>query len=140
MYIGLDFDGTVVEHKYPDIGNNVPGAISVITSLWLEGHKIILWTMRSGKELDAAVAHLNEYGIFPYGINENPDQADWGWTESPKAYCQIYIDDAALGCPLLPSINSGRPMVDWEEVKKQLVERGVLSGEPYIKGKDYGNK
>jgi len=137
MYIGLDFDGTVVEHRYPDIGNNVPGAISVITQLWLEGHKIILWTMRSGKELDDAVKHLSEYGIVPYGINGNPDQANW--STSPKAYCHLYIDDAALGCPLRPSMNSGRPMVDWEEVEKQLVERGVLSGEPYVKGKDYGN-
>lgn len=137
MIIGLDFDGTVVEHQYPDVGKGVPGAINIITSLWLEGHKIILWTMRSGKELDDAVAYLNKYGIFPYGINENPDQ--WSWTESPKAYCQIYIDDAALGCPLRPGIQSRLPMVDWEEVEKQLVERGVLSGEPYIKGKDYGN-
>ena len=42
MIINIDFDGTIVEHRYPDIGKNVPGAISVITQLWLEGHKLIL--------------------------------------------------------------------------------------------------
>lgn len=137
MIINIDFDGTIVEHRYPDIGKNVPGAIAVITSLWLEGHKLILWTMRGGAELEAAVAHLNEYGVPLYGINENPDQ--WSWTESPKAYAHMTIDDSALGCPLRPSMNSSRPMVDWEEVQKQLVKLGVLSGEPYDKDRDYGN-
>ena len=137
MIIGIDFDGTIVEHNYPDIGKGVPGAISVISQLWLEGHKIILWTMRSGKELDDAVDYLKGYGVPLHGINENPDQ--WSWTESSKAYCHMYIDDVALGCPLRPGMNSSPPMVDWEEVEKQLIERGVLSGKPYVKGKDYGN-
>ena len=138
MIINIDFDGTIVEHRYPDIGNGVPGAISVITQLWLEGHKLILWTMRSGEELDAAVDYLNGYGVPLYGVNENPDQ--WSWTESPKAYAHITIDDSALGCPLRPSMNSKRPMVDWSVVEQMLIDQGVLSGEPYIKGKDYGNE
>ena len=127
MIIGIDFDGTIVEHYYPDIGLSVPGAISVVTSLWLQGHKLILWTMRSGKELDDAVKYLKDHGIPLFGINENPEQS--AWTTSPKAYCQLYIDDAALGCPLRPSIRTNRPMVDWEEVKKQLIVEGILTGE-----------
>lgn len=127
MIIGIDFDGTVVEHCYPDIGLAVPGAISIITSLWLQGHQIILWTMRSGKELDDAVNYLKGYGIPLFGINENPEQSSW--TESPKAYCQLYIDDAALGCPLRPSMGINRPMVNWEEVEKQLIKQGILTGE-----------
>ena len=137
MYIGIDFDGTMVEHQYPDIGNSVPGAINVVTQLWLEGHKLILWTMRSGKELQEAVDYLLGYGVELYGINENPTQR--AWTDSPKAYCQIYIDDAALGCPLRPSMNSGRPMVDWDKVETHLIEQKILSGEPYDKKRDYGN-
>lgn len=127
MIIGIDFDGTIVEHRYPDIGLAVPGAINVITSLWLQGHKLILWTMRDGKELDDAVNYLKGYGIPLFGINENPEQS--AWTTSPKAYCQLYIDDAALGCPLRPSMGTARPMVDWEEVKKQLITKGILTGE-----------
>lgn len=127
MIIGIDFDGTIVEHRYPDIGLTVPGAISVITNLWLQGHKLILWTMRDGKELDDAVNYLKGYGIPLFGINENPEQS--AWTTSPKAYCQLYIDDAALGCPLRPSMGTARPMVDWEEVKKQLITKGILTGE-----------
>lgn len=121
--IAIDFDGTIVEHKYPAIGAPIKGAIETIKELQARGHKIILWTMRSGKELDEAVAYLQKNGITPWGVNQNPEQ---DWSTSPKAYAQIYIDDAALGCPIEKKCFD-RPMVYWPAVRKQLILLNLLS-------------
>jgi trehalose-6-phosphatase len=72
--IAVDFDGTIVEHVYPDIGAPVEGALETMTALAARGHKLILWTMRSGDKLDAAVEYLKKNGIPLWGINKNPDQ------------------------------------------------------------------
>lgn len=123
LTVGIDFDGTMVEHKYPEIGNPVSGAIETVHRLMEAGHKIILYTMRSGERLDQAVEYLEGEGVVLYGVNENKTQKYW--TDSPKIYCNIYIDDASLGCPLeFPS--KGRPFVNWEEVEELLEERGIL--------------
>lgn len=116
MYIAVDFDGTCVTHEYPNIGKDI-GAVPVLKKLADRGYKIILNTMRSGKELSDAVKWFEENEISLYGINNNPTQKSW--TTSPKVYAHIYIDDAALGCPLkmVPSI-SDRPYVDWKKVKR----------------------
>ena len=121
--IGIDFDGTIVEHKYPEIGNPVPGALETMNDLIQQGHKIILWTMRSGDTLQAAVDYLTAAGIELYGVNRNPDQH---WSSSPKAYCHLYIDDAALGCPL-ERLPNQRPMVYWPSVRRILGHRGLLA-------------
>ena len=125
MIIGVDFDGTVVRHEYPEIGDEVPGAVAVLKDMVLAGHKIILWTMRSGDTLQAAVLWFAGRGIDLYGVNMNPDQ---DWSTSPKAYCHIYIDDAALGCPMVhpPMV---REYVDWPAVREALVGRGILPSE-----------
>lgn len=126
LYICVDFDGTVVEHAYPAIGKEVPGAFDVLQELINNGHKIIIFTMRSDERLQEAVSYMAGKGIDLYGINHNPDQDSW--TNSPKAYGNIFIDDAALGCPLI-NYSEGvkkRPYVDWDEVRRQLKNRGVL--------------
>lgn len=101
MIIAIDFDGTCVTHEYPNIGKQI-GASRVIQQLVDAGHDIILYTMRSGKELaDAEEWFYNNIfkeGWELYGVNNNPKQITW--TTSPKVYAQLYIDDAALGCPL----------------------------------------
>lgn len=114
MIIAIDFDGTMVTHDYPEIGKDI-GAAPVIRALQDRGHKIILFTMRSRLPLSAAVDWCKDNGIELYGINENPTQNHW--TTSPKPYAQIYIDDAALGVPLInnPAL-SHRPYVDWIKV------------------------
>ncbi len=122
MIIAIDFDGTVVTHEYPRIGEDV-GAVPVLRAMASKGHQLILFTMRSGDELQQAVDWFTANGIPLWGINTNPDQK--AWTNSPKAYAQLYIDDAALGCPLIVP-GSGRPYVDWSEVKKRLTEGGAL--------------
>lgn len=118
MYICLDFDGTVVDHTYPAIGEPVPGALKYLRYLQLHGAKIILWTMRSdgpdGDLLQDAVQYLTENGIHLYGINENPDQLEW--TSSPKAYGHVYVDDTGIGCPLISPRGFNRPCVNWKKV------------------------
>lgn len=122
--IGIDFDGTIVTHEYPRIGTPIKGAIETMSELIENGHHIILWTMRSGQELKEAVDYLSNNGIFLFGVNKNPDQ---NWSDSPKAYCHIYIDDAALGCPLEITSQSTRPMVYWPRVREFLKHKGLLT-------------
>jgi len=114
MIICIDFDGTCVTHDYPNVGKEI-GAVPVLKFLVEKGCKLILFTMRSGEQLMDAIDWFSNNEIPLYGVNENPTQKKW--TQSPKVYGQLYIDDAALGCPLKinPEI-SDRPFVDWEEV------------------------
>ena len=124
MYIAIDFDGTCVTHDYPRIGKEI-GATEVLKRLGEAGHKLILNTMRSDKELQDAVNWFKKNGIELYGVNENPTQKRW--TNSPKVYAHMYIDDAALGCPLInaPEL-SNRPFVDWDSIDLQLIQKGII--------------
>lgn len=117
--VGVDFDGTCVTHEFPKIGKDNRFAVEVLKQIVAHGAGIVLFTMRSGEYLDAAVKWFEEREIPLYGINTNPTQATW--TQSPKAYCHLYIDDAALGCPLKhdPEVCK-RPFVDWVEVDRML--------------------
>ena len=123
IIIAVDFDGTIVTHEYPEIGKDI-GAFRVLKRLQDDGHKIILYTMRSGKELEEAVNFVKKNGIKLYGVNTNPTQKEW--THSPKAYAHLYIDDAALGCPIKMSFKSFRTYVDWEAVEVMLEKFGIL--------------
>jgi|CXWL01.1.fsa_nt_gi hypothetical protein len=114
MIVGLDFDGTVVKHEYPKIGEPNPGAIEYIKK-WVDaGGKIVLNTMRSGESLQEAVDYLKQNGIELYGVNKNPTQEEW--TTSPKVYADVYVDDAAFGCPKIYDEKTGRVYVDWRYV------------------------
>jgi len=118
LLVAVDFDGTVVEHEYPNIGLPVPGAIETLRELMELRADLILWTMRSGVELAEAVSWLTERGIHLFGVNCNPET---NWSTSPKAYAHVYIDDAAAGCPLIPARLSSRPMVDWMAIRSKLL-------------------
>lgn len=124
MYIAIDFDGTCVTHDYPRIGKDIH-AVNVLKRLVANGHKLILNTMRSGKELDDAVNWFKEHNIELFGVNENPTQKSW--TESPKVYAHMYIDDAAFGCPLLnvPEL-SDRPFVNWPWIELKLTQMEII--------------
>lgn len=125
MIIAVDFDGTCVTHEFPKVGKDI-GAVPVLKELVEKGHKIILYTMRSGDTLNDAINWFENNGIELYGINKNPDQ--YKWTSSPKVYADIYIDDATLGIPLKLDEDGhiSRPYVDWNRVKYLLYIRGVL--------------
>ncbi len=119
MIIAVDFDGTVVDHRFPNVGPSLDGAVDTLKALLSRGHKIILWTMRSGKHLEDAVSWYAKNGIELYGIQRNPTQDSW--TTSPKCYAQLYIDDAAFGAPLMQNNFMDRPGIDWSKVREALL-------------------
>lgn len=139
--IAIDFDGTCVTHAFPEIGKDI-GAGPILRALVNKGHKLILNTMRSnngdlplftttgeivntsGNFLDDAIEWFALNHIELYAVQENPDQKRW--TTSPKCYAQLYIDDAALGCPLTYPASGERPYVDWVEVVGLLEKQGIL--------------
>jgi len=140
MIIAIDFDGTCVTHSFPELGADI-GAVPILKKLVENEHQLILWTMRSdaqeeqilengykmhsGDFLQQAINWFKENNIPLYGIQKNPTQNEW--TTSPKAYAQLYIDDAALGCPLKMDLNvSQRPFVDWESVEKILIHNKII--------------
>lgn len=128
MIIAVDFDGTIVENQFPDIGPEVPFALSTLRVLQKKGHKIVLWTVRADENLNNAVMFLKEKGIELYGINSNPEQP----TNSPKMYANLYIDDKALGCPLIiPGNNeedaeTKKPYVNWLNIGIELGKYGII--------------
>lgn len=118
----IDFDGTVVTHMFPYVGDDVPGAEDWLRRL-VEKYNVglILDTMRSGKHLADAVKWFEDRNIPLMGISKHPTQHTW--TNSPKAYGEYSIDDRNVGTPLVYDPISGRMAVDWEKVGPMLVER-----------------
>ena len=130
MIIAVDFDGTIVTHEYPNIGTEVPYAIGTLRELIDNGNQIVLCTMRGHKERDGrdllqeAVDWLKERGVELYGVNEEPFQSTW--TDSPKPYAELYIDDSALGCPQKIDEKLGI-IVDWREINNLFTKSGLIN-------------
>lgn len=139
--IAIDFDGTCLTHEYDKndpkkIGEDI-GAVPVIERLIAEGHKILLYTMRSDEHLESAVQWFNDHDIPLWGVNYNKTQTRW--TSSRKIYAHCYIDDAALGNFYLTQekiiINDAegiihepkRPYVNWPLVEESLEQQGFLT-------------
>lgn len=121
--IAIDFDGTVVTHNYPYIGEDA-GAVPVLKELTDNGCKLILYSMRTGELLEKAVQWFNERQIPLYAVNDNPEQHKW--SVSPKIYADLYIDDGALGCPLRFVDGVKKPVADWERIREALINEGFL--------------
>lgn len=127
MDILVDFDSTCVLHKNPGVGQTIKGAQDVLTELVDNGHNLILFTMRSDRDtgLQDAITWFRERGIKLYGVQSNPGQEKW--TDSPKAYGHLIIDDTSLGIPLIDNeYISERPFVDWARCRELLVQRGLI--------------
>ncbi len=99
MVIAVDFDGTIVEHRYPAIGKEIPFAIEVLKKLQEEQHKLILWSVREGKLLDEALEFCKERGLEFYAVNRDyPEETeDANRHFSRKLKADIFIDDRNLG-------------------------------------------
>ena len=92
MIIAVDFDGTIVEHKFPKIGNEIPYAIKTLKIIQEKGHKLILWTYRSGKELEEAIKFCKERGLIFHAVNNNFDDEEFDNTYSRKIYADIFSE------------------------------------------------
>jgi len=100
MIIAVDFDGTLVENRYPEIGALKDGAKEIMRRLYADGHYIILWTCRTGKPLIDAINFLLENGMSFSRVNDhNPDNlAQYGGgAEGKKIFAHVYIDDQHVG-------------------------------------------
>lgn len=109
MIIAVDFDGTIVEHRYPKIGKPIPFAIEVLLKLHQERHTLILWTVREGELLQEAIDYCALKGLTFYAHNANFPEEEIS-TASRKLTADLFIDDRNLG---------GLP--DWGSIYKAIV-------------------
>ena len=135
MLIAVDFDGTIVEHQYPEIGEERPFATEVLKMLIAERHKVVLWTMREGKLLDEAVQWCADRGVQFYAVNSNSPSM---FLEAKKDYlscklnADVFIDDRNIGgLPDWPTIhriiNSGK---SWKQMIRAEVMNEFQEHEP----------
>ncbi len=99
MTIAVDFDGTIVTHKYPNIGEEIPFAVDTLKMLRNDGHKLILWSVREGELLDAAVQWCRDRGLEFYAVNRDYPEETTGNNPhfSRKLKADMFIDDRNLG-------------------------------------------
>ncbi|MCX6238693.1 MAG: hydrolase [Bacteroidia bacterium] len=97
MIIAVDFDGTIVEHKFPAIGRIRIFAFEMLKALQAKNHQLILWSHRTGNELEEAVEFCRSNGIEFYAVNKNYPEEEWNENDSRKIFADIYIDDRNLG-------------------------------------------
>ena len=95
--IAVDFDGTIVEHAYPEIGKEMLFAFQTLKELNKMGANLILWTFRTGKELDEAVEFCRKNGVEFYAVNKNYPEEVLDETVSRKINADIFIDDKNVG-------------------------------------------
>ena len=123
MTIAVDFDGTIVEHRYPAIGPEIPFAIDTLKLLIAHRHKIILWTVREGALLDEAVDYCKQRGLEFYAINRNyPEEAATHEGYSRKLQAELFIDDRNIGG--LPSWPDIYRMIEGKEAPRHTSTRG----------------
>ena len=117
MLIAVDFDGTIVTHKYPKIGEEIPFAIDTLKMLRQDGHRLILWSVREGELLDEAVEYCRQRGLEFYAVNRDyPEETtDNNPHFTRKLKADIFIDDRNVG---------GLP--DWGTIYKLIHERKSL--------------
>ncbi|MDE6215512.1 BT0820 family HAD-type phosphatase [Bacteroides sp.] len=99
MIIAVDFDGTIVEHRYPQIGKEIPFSIATLKKLQKEHHLLILWSVREGKLLKEAVEYCRNRGLEFYAVNSNlpEEEQDSAFMRSRKVNADLYIDDRNVG-------------------------------------------
>lgn len=123
MIIAVDFDGTIVEHRYPEIGKEIPFAIDTLKKLASERHRLILWSVREGKLLEEAVEFCRKRGLEFYAVNSNyTEEKGENRDFSRKLKADVFIDDRNVG---------GLP--DWGLIYRMITEKisyeEALSGE-----------
>ena len=114
MTIAVDFDGTIVEHRYPEIGEELPFATETLKMLIKDRHKLILWSVREGKLLDDAVNWCRERGVEFYAVNRDYPEENGKESNnffSRKLKVDMFIDDRNIG---------GLP--DWGTIYRMISE------------------
>lgn len=115
LTIAVDFDGTIVENKYPEIGKPILFAFESMQKLQEEGHLLILWTYRYGEKLEEAVEFCRKRGIEFYAVNKSYPEEDFDQGISRKILADIFIDDRNIG-----------GMLGWGEIYQKLSNKKEL--------------
>lgn len=97
LLIAVDFDGTIVEDAYPKVGAPKIFAFETLKRLEQDGHRLILWTYRSGKHLTDAVTFCKENGIVFYAVNNSYPEEVFEGKVSRKINADYFIDDRNIG-------------------------------------------
>ena len=113
MTIAVDFDGTIVEHAYPEIGSEIPFATDTLRMLIEDRHQLILWSCREGELLQDAIDWCHERGVDFYAVNRDFPEEDIERNEhfSRKLKVDLFIDDRNIG---------GLP--DWGTIYRMISE------------------
>lgn len=114
MTIAVDFDGTIVEHRYPEIGREIPFATETLKMLIADHHKLILWSVREGELLDEAVRWCKDRGVEFYAVNKDYPEEQGTINNnhfSRKLKVDMFIDDRNIG---------GLP--DWGTIYRMIKE------------------
>ena len=121
MVIAVDFDGTIVQDRYPRIGREMPFATQTLKMLAEEGHRFILWTVRRGAELEEAVEWCRERGVEFYAVNRDFPEENEQTNEdySRKLRVDMFIDDRNVGG--LPDWGSIYQMVSLRKSYEELL-------------------
>jgi hydroxymethylpyrimidine pyrophosphatase-like HAD family hydrolase len=118
--IAVDFDGTIVEHEYPGIGKEVLFAFITLRELQKRGALLILWTYRTGRELQEAVDYCLANGIEFYAVNRNYPEEQWSADTPRKINADIFIDDKNVGG--FPGWGEVLNMIDpWTEREEEVM-------------------
>ena len=99
MIIAIDFDGTIVEHRYPKIGDEIPFATDTLKMLIKDGHQLILWTVREGELLQEAVDWCHARGVDFWAVNKDypEEEKEKNNHFSRKIKADMFIDDRNFG-------------------------------------------
>ena len=137
MTIAVDFDGTIVTHKYPEIGEELPFAVQTLRMLIAEHHKLILWSVREGELLDEAVDWCRERGIEFYAINRDYPEETFTNNDhfSRKLKVDLFIDDRNLGG--LPDWGTIYRMVSRGKKWRHLIDEAYAGQKDYSEGSSY---
>ena len=111
LTIAVDFDGTIVEDAYPKIGKEKLFAFETLKKLQEKGHRLILWTYRSGRGLDEAVTFCKDNGIIFYSVNSSFPEEVFEDKYSRKINADVFIDDRNIG-----------GMLGWGEIYQTLIK------------------
>ena len=140
MIIAVDFDGTIVEHRYPEIGRERPFAIETLKMLIADHHRLILWSVREGQLLEDAVKWCKERGVEFYAVNK--DYPEEKGTEnnnhfSRKLKVDLFIDDRNIGG--LPDWGTIYQMITYNKTYPDIIKErmGKTSQEDLPKKKKW---
>ena len=128
LTIAVDFDGTIVENRYPKIGKPILFSLETLKRLQDEGHHLILWTYRCGRELEEAVEFCNSKGINFYAVNKSYPEEIFDQSISRKIQADIFIDDRNIG-----------GLKGWGEIYHSLTSASNRSAQKKVRNKKRGN-